>query len=145
MLPPVLHAGNVYVDGGVTENLPVGPMREWQRGAVIASDIGGDRAVKAPLDEFELPSLWRMVVQWHTGIRRPGLLSVLLGAGMANAGMASLAARSAATLLLTPPLHEINLVEWRAFDRAIEIGYRHTLGVLQKRGEELREQLAQGC
>ena len=110
---------------------------QWQRGEVIASDIGGDRAVKAPLDEFELPSLWRMVVQWHTGIRRPGLLSVLLGAGMANAGAASLAARSAATLLLTPPLHEIDLLEWRAFDRAIEIGYAHTVRALHEAGEKL--------
>jgi NTE family protein len=143
VLPPVFHSGNVYVDGGVTENLPVGLMRNWQRGAVIASDIGGERAVKAPLDEFELPPLWRMVVQWHTGIRRPGLLSVLLGAGMANAGAASLAARSAATLLLTPPLHEIDLLEWHAFDRAIEIGYRHTLRVLEEGGESLKAQLAE--
>ncbi len=143
VLPPVFHAGNVYVDGGVTENLPVGLMRNWQRGEVIASDIGGDRGVKAPLDEFELPSLWRMVVQWHTGIRRPGLLSVLLGAGMANAGAASLAARSAATLLLAPPLHEIELLEWRAFDRAIAIGYGHTQRVLQEGGEPLRAQLKQ--
>jgi NTE family protein len=144
VLPPVFHGGNVYVDGGVTENLPVGLMRSWQRGEVIASDIGGDRAVKAPLDEFELPPLWRMAVQWYTGIRRPGLLSVLLGAGMVNAGAASLAARSAATLLLAPPLHEIELLEWRAFDRAIEIGHRHTQRVLQEGGAQLRAQLQQG-
>jgi NTE family protein len=143
VLPPVFHAGNVYVDGGVTENLPVGLMRDWQHGEVIASDIGGDRGVKAPLDEFELPPLWRMAVQWYAGIRRPGLLSVLLGAGMVNAGAASLAARSAATLLLTPPLHEIDLLEWRAFDRAIEIGHRHTLHVLQEGAEHLRTRFAQ--
>jgi NTE family protein len=143
VLPPVFHSGNVYVDGGVTENLPVALMRDWQRGEVIASDIGGDRAVKAPLDEFELPPLWRMVVQWHTGIRRPGLLSVLLGAGMVNAGAASLAARSAATLLLAPALHEIELLEWRAFDRAIEIGYRHTQRVLSEAGDRVRAQLEQ--
>lgn len=143
VLPPVFHGGNVYVDGGVTENLPVGLMRAWQRGEVIASDIGGDRALKAPLDEFELPPLWRMLVQWYTGIRRPGMLSVLLGSGMVNAGAASLAARSAATLVLAPRLHEIELLDWRAFDRAIEIGHRHTVQALQDGGAQLRAQLEQ--
>jgi NTE family protein len=71
-------------------------------------------------------------------------VSVLLGAGMVNAGAASLAARGAATLLIAPPLHEIDLLEWRAFDRAIEIGHHHTLDVLEKGGTPLRDQLAQG-
>jgi NTE family protein len=137
VLPPVFHQGQVYVDGGVMDNLPVTFMKEWQRGEVIASDIGGDHAVESPIDEFDLPPLWRMIVQWYSGIRRPSVISVLLRAGMVNSGVATLAARSASTLLINPPLNEIDLLDWQQFDRAIEIGYQHTLRLLGTSSESL--------
>ena len=34
------------------------------------------------------------------------------------------------SLLLAPPLQDIELLDWYAFERAIEIGYRHAREVL---------------
>jgi NTE family protein len=132
VLPPVFHGGRVYVDGGVIDNLPVPTMRAEGIGEVVAVDIGGDHAVMAGagIEEFDLPPLWRMVVQWYSGHRRPSILQIMLRAGMVNSAVATQAAREASTLLIAPPLAEIELLDWRRFERAIEIGYQHGLRVI---------------
>ncbi|MBL0039882.1 MAG: patatin-like phospholipase family protein [Xanthomonadales bacterium] len=53
LLPPVFRGGQVFVDGGVVNNLPVDLMRAQHRGEVIAVDIGGDYALSALDDEYE--------------------------------------------------------------------------------------------
>ncbi|HEX7416525.1 MAG TPA: patatin-like phospholipase family protein, partial [Steroidobacteraceae bacterium] len=47
VLPPVFDHGEVFVDGGAINNLPVDVMREQGRGAIIGSDAGADRAFVA--------------------------------------------------------------------------------------------------
>lgn len=138
VLPPVFHRGHVFVDGGIINNLPVDVMRESQAGDVIAVDIGSDDAVGVPpvIEEHELPSLFRVVYEWLTGRRRPSILQIMLRAGMINASVATTAARSASTLVLAPPLGGVDLLEWKAFDRAIAIGYEHTMRALEDRATE---------
>jgi NTE family protein len=142
VLPPVFHQGQVLVDGGVINNLPVDIMRAQQAGEVIACDIGGDHAVGVgpDIEEFDLPSLFQMFAQWFGGRRRPSILQIMLRAGMVNSGAAAIAARQSSTLLIQPPLGSIDLLEWQAFDRAIEIGYQHTLRLLGADPELLAEQ-----
>lgn len=139
VLPPVFQGGQVYVDGSVIDNLPVEIMRERQRGKIIASDIGGDYALTSQVDEFDSPPWWRLLPELFGIKRRPGILSVLLRAGMVNSDAAATAARNATTLLIQPPLTGIDLLDWQAFDRAIEIGYRHTLRVLGASIDRLSE------
>jgi NTE family protein len=38
--------------------------------------------------------------------------------------------RQLADCLLSPPLQRIGLLDWRAYQRAIDIGYRYTVDVL---------------
>ncbi|MFO0041031.1 MAG: patatin-like phospholipase family protein [Pseudomonadota bacterium] len=132
VLPPVFHGGRVYVDGGVIDNLPVPTLRADGLSEVVAVDIGGDHAVMpgTGIDEFDLPPLWRMVAQWYTGRRRPSIVQIMLRAGMVNSAVATQAAREAASLLIMPPLAEIELLDWRRFDRAIDLGYQHALRVI---------------
>jgi NTE family protein len=117
-------------------------MRAQQAGEVIACDIGGDHAVGVgpDIEEFDLPSLFQMFAQWFGGRRRPSILQIMLRAGMVNSGAAAIAARQSSTLLIQPPLGSIDLLEWQAFDRAIEIGYQHTLRLLGADPELLAEQ-----
>lgn len=127
ILPPVSMQGEVLVDGGVVDNLPVGLMRQRQQGEVIGVDIGGDHAVRALSDEYELPSGWLLLHEWFGDSKRPRLRDVLLRAGMLNASAMTQAARAQCSLLIRPELAGIGLLEWKAFDRAIAIGYHHTL------------------
>ncbi len=130
LLPPVCQNGEVLVDGGVIDNLPVSLMRQRQQGEVIAVDIGGDHAVRAVRDEFELPSGWLLLHEWFGKSARPRLRDILLRAGMLNASAMTQAARAQSSLLIRPELADIGLLEWKAFDRAIAAGYHHTLRVV---------------
>ena len=44
-------------------------------------------------------------------------------AGMVNSVSSAAAQRALADVMLKPPLANIDLLKWRAFDRAIEAGY----------------------
>jgi NTE family protein len=126
VLPPVCSGGQVLVDGGVIDNLPVAAMRRLNAGPVIGIDIAGQHALATDLDETDLPSIWQLLLQrWRGAPRRPGILRILLRAGMVNS--ASTAEQNAALsdLMLTPPVDSIDLLAWDRFDDAIEAGYAH--------------------
>jgi len=126
VLPPVFHRREVFVDGAVMNNLPADVMREQGVGEIVAVDIGADDVLHAEVEEYALPPWWRLAWQrMFQRHRRPGILSILLRSGMVNAEAASLERRAQTSLLLTPALHDIDLLDWHAYERAIEIGYRH--------------------
>jgi NTE family protein len=127
LLPPVFKGGEVFVDGGVVNNLPVDVMRAQHRGEVIASDIGGDYAVTSGVDEYDLPMAWKLWMDTRTSRKRPRLREILLRAGMINSAAMTISARAQSALLIQPPLNDIGLLEWDAFFRAIDRGYQHTL------------------
>ncbi len=134
VLPPVFHEGQVFVDGGVMNNLPVEVMRDGFAGDIVASDIGADDAVLAPgsQPEFEWPGLRRVVVDWFSGFRRPSVLRLMLSSGMVNAAAATTAARAAASVVIAPKMQGIDLLEWSAFDEAIERGYVAAVAALER-------------
>jgi hypothetical protein len=62
------------------------------------------------------------------GVRkRPSLGQILLRAGMVNSDATVQRRRRQTKLLLKPSLQRIDLLEWSAFARAIDLGYQHTL------------------
>ncbi|HEX4479979.1 MAG TPA: patatin-like phospholipase family protein [Rudaea sp.] len=131
VLPPVFHRKEVYVDGAVINNLPVDVMREQGVGDVVAVDISADDVLHAGVEEFALPPWWQLAWQrWTHPGRRPGILSILLRSGMVNAEAASIERHAMTSLLLAPPLEDIELLDWNAYERAIEAGYRHAQTVL---------------
>ena len=131
VLPPVFHRGDVFVDGAVMNNLPVDVMRAQNVGEVVAVDISADDILHAEIDEYALPAWWQVAWQWwlHRH-RRPGIVSILLRSGMVNAEAASEERRAHISLLLTPPLSDIELLDWHAYERAIDAGYRYARQIL---------------
>jgi len=125
VLPPVFQGGEVYVDGGAMNNLPVDVMRAKGRGPVIGVDVGTDRAFTTNVDATEAPSVWNLFGA-RRGRRRPNILQILWRAGMVNSTTATLERRMQSDLLLTPALESLDLLDWKAFERAIAIGYRDT-------------------
>jgi NTE family protein len=112
VMPPVFRDVGVLVDGAAINNLPVDIMQGHSPGFVIGSDVGADRSF---------------------GKKRINILQILMHAGMVNSQSASAAQRELADVLLKPPLGNIDLLNWKAFDRAIKAGYeyaRHALDEL---------------
>jgi NTE family protein len=126
VLPPVMNHGEVLVDGATMNNLPVDVMRELGRGPVIGCDVGTDRAFTALGDEMDMPPVWQIGSWLRRRKRRPNILRILLRAGMVNSNATTLAHREKTDLLLQPPLAQIDMLNWKAFHRAIELGYEHT-------------------
>ncbi len=124
VLPPVFHGGEVFVDGGAMNNLPVDVMRSLGRGPVIGVDVGADQAFTADLEATDLPSLWEMVRGRRR--RRPNILQILWRAGMVNSAAATAEHRGQTDLLLSPALESVDMLDWRGFQRAVDIGYRAT-------------------
>jgi len=134
VLPPVFHRGEVYVDGAVMNNLPTDIMRQQAVGEIVAVDISADDVLRADVEEYALPSAWRLFLEKMGRPRRPGILSILLRSGMVNAEAASIERRAYTNLLLAPPLQDIELLDWFAYERAIEAGYRHACEVIGRAG-----------
>jgi NTE family protein len=127
VLPPVMNHGEVLVDGATMNNLPVDVMRELGRGPVIGCDVGTDRAFTALGDETDMPPIWQLGSWLRQRKRRPNILRILLRAGMVNSNATTLAHREKTDLLLQPPLAQIDMLNWKAFHRAIELGYEYTV------------------
>jgi NTE family protein len=98
---------------------------------IIAVDIGADDVLHAEVEEFALPPWWKLLWQrWFHRHQRPGILSILLRSGMVNAEAASLERRAHTSLLLTPPLNDVELLDWKAYERAIDAGYTYAQKLL---------------
>ncbi|HKT72595.1 MAG TPA: patatin-like phospholipase family protein [Steroidobacteraceae bacterium] len=125
VLPPVVHKGEVLVDGGTMNNLPVDAMRELGRGPVIACDVGADRAFTTDSEESDMPLPWQLMSWLRTRRRRPNIFQILWRAGMVNSSAMTAAHRDKTDLLLQPPLAKIDMLNWSAFEQAIAAGYEY--------------------
>jgi len=110
VMPPVFRDEGVLVDGAVINNLPVDVMCKHSPGCVIGCDVGADRGF---------------------GKQRVNIFQILMRAGMINSNSTAAAQRRLADVLLIPPLKEIDLLDWRAFDGAIALGYDYARAALE--------------
>ncbi|TAL74433.1 MAG: cyclic nucleotide-binding domain-containing protein [Rhodanobacter sp.] len=130
ILPPVLHHGDVYVDGALVDNLPTDVMAGDSVEHITAVSIRGDIALRTGIEDVATPPWWRLWLQQRHGPRWPGLLSTLARAGMVNSTETSERCRLLAHRLITPPLDAIGLLDWKDWQRAVDAGYRETVRVL---------------
>jgi hypothetical protein len=61
---------------------------------------------------------------------RPNIFQILWRAGMVNSSAMTAAHREKTDLLLQPPLAEIDMLNWSAFDKAIQLGYEYAVSRL---------------
>jgi NTE family protein len=112
VMPPVFQGDDVLVDGATINNLPVDVMQRHTPGLVIGSDVSADRG--------------------HRRKQRINIIQILMHAGMVNSAASAAAQRSLADVLLKPPLDNVDLLNWQAFDRAAEAGYIYGRRMLEE-------------
>lgn len=132
VLPPVVHKGELLVDGGTMNNLPVDAMRDLGRGPVIGCDVGADRAFTTDHDDVDVPLPWQLMSWMREKKHRPNIFQILWRAGMVNSNAVTAAHREKTDLLLQPPLAQIDMLNWKGFDRAIAAGYEYAVRRLEK-------------
>jgi NTE family protein len=117
ILPPVVTARGLLVDGGVVNNLPVDVMRENNRGPVVAVDVARDLALTPAWlkQQMARPLIQRLL--------RPPLVSILMRAGTVSGEQQYRTQIQAADIAIAPALGAIDLRDWKAFEIAVEAGY----------------------
>jgi NTE family protein len=127
VLPPVVQNRELFVDGATINNLPVDVMRDAGIGYVIGVDVGADRVFSSDTTESDMPPFWNLF-EWFSGRRqRVSILQILWRAGMINSAGNRAARQELSDLLLQPPLEQIDMLNWKAFDRAIDAGYGYAI------------------
>ncbi len=127
LLPPVAEEGRFLADGGVLNNLPVDYALSPRLGSIISVDIAHDPTFGEAHPKLDLEQpFWR---QWRMvrDKQAPGIVSLLLRAGTISSAKATSQHRESVDLWLSPPQQEIGLLDWRAFEQSVELGYRHAM------------------
>lgn len=121
VLPPVIEAGAVLVDGAVIKSFPSEMMRQRHRGPVVGVDVSRARGVAPELLENR-PSWWRWVLSgaWRKG---PPIVSILMRSATISTAAELAVSRKATDLLILPKLDGVEIRDWDAFDPAVAAGY----------------------
>lgn len=126
IFPPLVEDGELLVDGGLLNNLPVDVMRRLVRGHIIAVDLSAGTDLR--FDREELPSAWEFLrAHLLRSAGRPPVPTidrVVLKATMLASRREVEAARRDADLFLNPPTQGFDLLDWGRFLEIFEVGYR---------------------
>jgi NTE family protein len=129
LLPPVPCGGDVLIDGGLLDNLPVAEMRRRLGGRVAASNASVD--VDLEVDAALTPDApWSGGTQMRRMLsgeaRLPTIVDVLMRTAEIGSVRDSHAAGSPADLYLDLPVDGIGMSEFSAIDRLVTLGYDYT-------------------
>jgi NTE family protein len=138
-LPPVAWKGDLLMDGGVFNNFPTDVLEEMGAGRVIGVDLARERTRQ--YEHEEVPSSWPLLWDRLRGrkqrrYRLPGLGGILMGTTILYSSSRRQQARQSADIYLNPEFGRIGLLEWKAFDRIVDIGYQHAKEVLSAMSPE---------
>jgi NTE family protein len=132
VLPPVFREDQVLVDGAAINNLPVDVMKHHDPGYVIGSDVGADRPFIADYATEDQPPLWRYFVRQRGKTPSINIFQILMRAGMVGGASHAAIQRELADTIFKPRMDDIDLLNWHAFETAIEAGYRHARDRLEE-------------
>ena len=142
ILPPVTYHGHLLVDGGVMNNLPVDVMAQYSHGPIIASDVTGELDLQASDDQYGERPVWWLL--WERMKGTPSIVSILMRSGTVGSEAQRKLVRDQADYLFEPPLEDVGLRDWRAFDRAIAEGYAHATMMIEQKGVPLTDVWTEG-
>jgi NTE family protein len=101
-----------------------------KRGPVIAVDAASDPA----LISFEGGNGTQPDCRfWRRWRKMPPIVDLLFRAATVSSDALGRAACGQADIVFKPVLEAIDLLDWKACDRAIDAGYRHAIELLEQR------------
>jgi predicted acylesterase/phospholipase RssA/CRP-like cAMP-binding protein len=133
--PPAIENGEILVDGGLVNNLPVDVMKRLCPGTVYAVDVSEQFEFKSSLTDSYTLSGWKLLGQRLNPFAKPpdipNLLHILYRTTTAGSIRLLEEARSQADCYLSPPVHRFGIFDWRSADKIIDAGYRYAQNALK--------------
>lgn len=135
IFPPVIRSGDVLVDGGVINNLPVDVMCEKNVATIVGAEVASNTGTAAP--GWDEPTLngWAVFVNRYLPFGRkrvPTIIEVLWASATVGSDSATNRMRMQADLLIRPQLDAFGTLDWRPMDIIVEIGYREAKRQLER-------------
>ncbi len=131
-ISPVLEDGEIFVDGGVINNLPGDIMRR-QCDMVIVVEVNPN--INLTTKMTEIPSTWKLLLRkllpGKSKNKIPSIVDIMLSTVLTGSFIAANSVKLDADLSLTPALQEINFIDFKKMHKAVEIGYNYTREVLR--------------
>lgn len=134
--PPAIEHGEILVDGGLINNLPVDVMKRFCQGTVVAVDVSEQLKFESKLTESYTVSGWKLLWQRLNPFAQrsdiPNILNILYRTTTVGSIRVIEEAKAAADLYLSPPVSDFGVFDWRSIDEIIDIGYRDALRALEQ-------------
>lgn len=134
--PPVLDRGDLLVDGGVLNNLPVDEIRSRVGGPAIAVDVSPSEELTGPDDRIEPPSPYELAGRKLTGLDSgdmPTILDLIWRTATISSEHQNSGDEPEADLLVQPSVEDCGLFEWDRLEELVHTGYRRTRSILDER------------
>lgn len=138
ILPPVVSGEDILVDGAVLDNFPINAMIDLHRGPNIGVDVTRQRALNP--EEFRKPESFFSWITRHGLHAAPPIAELMMRSATASLDPAK--SREKTDLLIVPDMAGIQLRDWKAFDAAVETGYRAATRAIQNIPSGLRPLLS---
>jgi NTE family protein len=137
-LPPVIWQGELVVDGGVFNNLPTDVMARMGARKIIGVDLS--RRAPHRYDFDEVPGTRELLLdrfrpRGNQRYRLPSLGTMLMGITILYSESRREHAKRSVDIYLNPELAGVGLLDWKAFDRIVALGYSHAKSVLESMPE----------
>ncbi|MDP9131411.1 MAG: patatin-like phospholipase family protein [Candidatus Binatota bacterium] len=132
--PPAIENGEIFVDGGLVDNLPVAAMKKLCQGQVFAVDVSEQAEFKSTLAQSYSVSGWKLLWQRLNPFALtpdlPNILNTLYRTTTVAGVRAIESAKAIADLCFEPPVSQFGVFDWRSVDAIIDAGYRYALDKL---------------
>ena len=140
-IPPIAFDGELHVDGGVLNNLPVDVMRKMCEGIVIANNVSTNVDMKVSAGASEgTYSGWDYIMNVlkpsSKKLEMPTILKILMRAGTLYSIKAIAISKAMADIYMNPPMEQFNLLDFKMAKKIADVGYSCAM-------EELTKQLSE--
>ncbi|KAN0124895.1 hypothetical protein V8E52_001447 [Russula decolorans] len=136
LVPPLCDNGNMLVDGGYLDNLPVSTMFDMGASAVIASDVGSldDNSPRNFGDTVS--GWWLMIMRWNPFSNARAIPAITeIQSRLAYVSSVQTLEEAKVTrgcLYMAMPVQEYGTLQWAKFEEIQERGYQAATKILEE-------------
>jgi NTE family protein len=140
IVAPVIDHGELLVDGGVLDNLPVDPMSRTGAGTIYASDVSPPRQFSVGMHWANAPGIIDVIrhrLRRGAGTAFPSIVRILERTATLASDQAATTQRMRKDVrFITPPVAQYDTLDMRHLDEIVEVGYRSALETISGWTEE---------
>jgi len=139
-IPPVVFNGELHVDGGVLDNLPVDVMREICDGIIIANNVSPKVDLNVTGLSEETHSGWFYMLNalnpFSKKMKFPSILNTLMRSGMLSSIQAINVSKAMADIYMSPPIDNFQLLDFGSSHEIEEVGYKYAMDTMNQQLHE---------